>query len=118
MKRMRLSYGSSDDAPKTAGRRGRVLSKFHQHGDTSAYDAMVRMAQAINERYPLINGEGTFGSRDGDSGGEGGKSDTLLLAAWCGANVLSTGLIIGFQEAVGGKRRELAVKHLPADNDG
>ena len=45
---------------------GDVLGKFHPHGDTAAYDAMVRMAQDFNMRYPLIHGQGNFGSRDGD----------------------------------------------------
>jgi topoisomerase-4 subunit A len=45
---------------------GDVLGKFHPHGDTAAYDAMVRMAQDFALRYPLIDGQGNFGSRDGD----------------------------------------------------
>ncbi len=45
---------------------GDVLGKFHPHGDTAAYDAMVRMAQDFSLRYPLIDGQGNFGSRDGD----------------------------------------------------
>ncbi len=45
---------------------GEVLGKFHPHGDTSAYDAMVRLAQDFSLRYPLIDGQGNFGSRDGD----------------------------------------------------
>ncbi len=45
---------------------GDVLGKYHPHGDTAAYDAMVRMAQDFNMRYPLVNGQGNFGSRDGD----------------------------------------------------
>ena len=45
---------------------GDVLGKFHPHGDQAAYDAMVRMAQSFSLRYPLIDGQGNFGSRDGD----------------------------------------------------
>jgi topoisomerase IV subunit A len=45
---------------------GDVLGKFHPHGDSAAYDAMVRMAQDFSLRYPLIDGQGNFGSRDGD----------------------------------------------------
>jgi topoisomerase-4 subunit A len=45
---------------------GDVLGKYHPHGDTAAYDAMVRMAQSFMLRYPLIEGQGNFGSRDGD----------------------------------------------------
>ncbi|MGO4277476.1 MULTISPECIES: DNA topoisomerase IV subunit A [unclassified Cupriavidus] len=45
---------------------GEVLGKFHPHGDQSAYDALVRLAQDFSLRYPLIDGQGNFGSRDGD----------------------------------------------------
>jgi len=45
---------------------GDVLGKFHPHGDQSAYDALVRLAQDFSLRYPLIDGQGNFGSRDGD----------------------------------------------------
>ncbi|CAN7152953.1 DNA topoisomerase IV subunit A [Caballeronia sp. 15711] len=45
---------------------GDVLGKYHPHGDQSAYDALVRLAQAFSMRYPLIDGQGNFGSRDGD----------------------------------------------------
>ncbi|MDA0714222.1 MAG: DNA gyrase subunit A, partial [Bacteroidetes bacterium] len=46
---------------------GEVLGKYHPHGDSSVYDAMVRMAQDWSLRYPLVNGQGNFGSVDGDS---------------------------------------------------
>ncbi|HNY57007.1 MAG TPA: DNA gyrase subunit A [Bacteroidales bacterium] len=46
---------------------GEVLGKYHPHGDTSVYDAMVRMAQDWSLRYPLVDGQGNFGSIDGDS---------------------------------------------------
>ena len=45
---------------------GDVLGKFHPHGDASVYDALVRIAQDFSMRYPLVDGEGNFGSRDGD----------------------------------------------------
>ena len=45
---------------------GDVLGKYHPHGDSAAYDAMVRMAQDFSQRYPLVDGQGNFGSRDGD----------------------------------------------------
>ncbi len=45
---------------------GDVLGKYHPHGDASVYDALVRLAQSFTLRYPLIDGEGNFGSRDGD----------------------------------------------------
>ncbi|GIK88264.1 MAG: DNA topoisomerase 4 subunit A [Betaproteobacteria bacterium] len=46
---------------------GDVLGKYHPHGDTAAYDALVRQAQDFTLRYPLIDGQGNFGSRDGDN---------------------------------------------------
>jgi len=52
---------------KCAGVVGEVLKKYHPHGDSSVYDAMVRMAQDWNMRYVLINGQGNFGSIDGDN---------------------------------------------------
>lgn len=52
---------------KCAAMVGEVLGKYHPHGDTSVYDALVRMAQPFTLRYPLIEGQGNFGSRDGDS---------------------------------------------------
>ncbi len=45
---------------------GEVLAKYHPHGDSSAYDAMVRMAQSFALRYPMVDGQGNFGSMDGD----------------------------------------------------
>ena len=46
---------------------GEVLGKYHPHGDSSTYEAMVHLAQPFSMRYPLIDGQGNFGSRDGDS---------------------------------------------------
>ncbi len=51
---------------KCAGVVGEVLKKFHPHGDSPVYDALVRLAQSFNMRYPLIDGQGNFGSIDGD----------------------------------------------------
>src|SRR4249920_3300960 len=69
MHRMGLSFGGSGGAPKpvkSARVVGDVLGKFHPHSDTAAYDALVRMAQNFSQRYPLVDGQGNFGSRDGD----------------------------------------------------
>src|SRR5512144_1260520 len=68
MHRMGLSFGGAG-APKpvkSARVVGDVLGKFHPHSDTAAYDALVRMAQDFSQRYPLVDGQGNFGSRDGD----------------------------------------------------
>ena len=54
---------------KSARTVGDVLGKYHPHGDLSVYDALVRMAQTFSLRYPLIDGQGNFGSIDGDSPG-------------------------------------------------
>ncbi|MFW5899460.1 MAG: DNA gyrase subunit A, partial [Jiangellaceae bacterium] len=51
---------------KSAGVVGEVIKKYHPHGDTAVYDAMVRLAQPWNVRYPLVDGQGNFGSIDGD----------------------------------------------------
>ena len=59
-----LSYGSQ--TKKSARIVGEVLGKFHPHGDSSVYDAMARLAQNWNQRYPLVFGQGNFGSMDGD----------------------------------------------------
>lgn len=60
-----LSY--SGQTKKSARIVGEVLGKYHPHGDSSVYDAMVRMAQSWSMRYPLVFGQGNFGSMDGDS---------------------------------------------------
>lgn len=64
MNEMGLAFGSKP--MKSARVVGDVLGKYHPHGDQAAYDALVRMAQDFSLRYPLIDGQGNFGSRDGD----------------------------------------------------
>lgn len=59
-----LNYGGQ--TKKSARIVGEVLGKFHPHGDSSVYDAMARLAQNWNQRYPLVFGQGNFGSMDGD----------------------------------------------------
>jgi topoisomerase-4 subunit A len=67
MQRMGLGHAGGAPKPvKSARVVGDVLGKYHPHGDTAAYDALVRMAQDFSLRYPLIDGQGNFGSRDGD----------------------------------------------------
>ena len=63
-----LELGNTPDKPykKSARVVGECLGKFHPHGDSSVYDAMVRMAQDFNMRLPLVDGQGNFGSVDGD----------------------------------------------------
>jgi len=61
-----LGLGATAKPRKCAAVVGDVLGKLHPHGDQSVYDALVRMAQDFSLRYPLIDGQGNFGSRDGD----------------------------------------------------
>jgi topoisomerase-4 subunit A len=68
MQRMGLAFAGASGAKPVKSARvvGDVLGRFHPHGDQAAYDALVRMAQGFAQRYPLIDGQGNFGSRDGD----------------------------------------------------
>jgi topoisomerase IV subunit A len=68
MSRMGLGFAGAAGARPVKSARvvGDVLGRFHPHGDQAAYDALVRMAQDFSQRYPLIDGHGNFGSRDGD----------------------------------------------------
>ncbi len=68
MERLGLAFTTAGGpkAMKSARVVGDVLGRYHPHGDTAAYDALVRMAQGFSQRYPLIDGQGNFGSRDGD----------------------------------------------------
>ena len=61
-----LGMGPTRPYKKSARIVGEVLGKYHPHGDTSVYDAMVRMAQEWSMRYTIIDGQGNFGSQDGD----------------------------------------------------
>jgi len=65
MNELGLTYSKSHK--KSARIVGEVLGKYHPHGDTSVYDSMVRMAQDWSLRYPLVDGQGNYGSMDGDS---------------------------------------------------
>ena len=63
----KLGLNSSAKYRKSAMVVGEVLGKYHPHGDVAVYDSMVRMAQDFSLRYPLVDGQGNFGSMDGDS---------------------------------------------------
>jgi topoisomerase-4 subunit A len=62
----RMGLGPGAKPVKSARVVGDVLGRFHPHGDVAAYEALVRMAQDFSLRYPLVDGQGNFGSRDGD----------------------------------------------------
>ena len=71
MGRMGLGFSGANAAhgaapTKSARVVGDTMGKYHPHGDSAIYDAMVRMAQDFSQRYPLVDGQGNFGSRDGD----------------------------------------------------
>ena len=62
-----MGHSYSGQTKKSARIVGEVMGKYHPHGDSSVYDAMVRLGQEWNQRYPLVKGQGNFGSVDGDS---------------------------------------------------
>ena len=62
-----MSDANTQGFAKCARYVGEVLGKYHPHGDTSTYEALVHLAQPFSMRYPLIDGQGNFGSRDGDA---------------------------------------------------
>src|SRR5258706_1995083 len=79
MKEMGLAHRSP--YKKSARVVGDVLGKFHPHGDLSVYDAMVRMVQDFSLRYPLVDGQGNFGSVDGDPAAAYRYTDARLTRA-------------------------------------
>ena len=76
MRQMGLS--STSKHVKSARVVGDVLGKYHPHGDSSAYEAMVRLAQSFSLRYPLVDGQGNFGTRDGDNAAAMRYTETRL----------------------------------------
>lgn len=77
LKNLSLKPGSSHR--KSAAVVGEVLARFHPHGDLACYEAMVRMAQDFSLRYPLVDGQGNFGSLDGDSAAAYRYTEAKLL---------------------------------------
>src|SRR5574341_309664 len=65
MRQMGLNAGAA--LRKSAAVVGDVMGRYHSHGDTAVYDAMVRLAQDFAQRYPLVDGQGNFGNIDGDN---------------------------------------------------
>ncbi len=88
MSRMGLGFGGANGNTaakpvKCARVVGDVLGRFHPHGDQAAYDALVRMAQGFSQRYPLIDGQGNFGSRDGDGAAAMRYTEARLARITC-----------------------------------
>ena len=77
--------GMTPDKPfrKSARIVGDVLGKYHPHGDSSVYDAMVRLAQDFNIRYPLVEGQGNFGSVDGDGAAAMRYTEARMSSSRC-----------------------------------
>ncbi|MGE3770509.1 MAG: DNA topoisomerase IV subunit A [Bdellovibrionales bacterium] len=87
MRELRLA---ANTAPKKSARVvGDVIGKFHPHGDTAVYDALVRLAQDFNVRYPLVDGQGNFGNIDGDNAAAMRYTEARLTAV---AEALMEGL--------------------------
>src|SRR5690606_5316272 len=76
-----MGLASNRKHSKSAGVVGEVIGKYHPHGDQAIYDAMVRLAQPWNLRYPLVDGQGNFGSVDGDPAAAYRYTEARLTAA-------------------------------------
>lgn len=107
---MRLLKLDPDQAFKKSARVvGDVIGKYHPHGDTAIYDALVRLAQDFNVRYPLVDGQGNFGNIDGDSAAAMRYTESRLTKA---AELLLEGLdenAVDFKETYDGSDREPVV---------
>lgn len=99
-----------ETAPKKSARVvGDVIGKFHPHGDTAVYDAMVRMAQHFAQRYPLVDGQGNFGNIDGDNAAAMRYTEARLTSV---ALMLLDGIeedAVDFRPTYDGSEREPAV---------
>jgi len=97
---------------KAAGVVGEVMGKYHPHGDASIYDALVRMAQDFSMRHPLVDGQGNFGSIDGDPPAAMRYTEARLekLSQWLLADIDKD--TVDFQDNYDGREREPMV--LPA----
>jgi len=110
MKRLNLTADAA--FRKSAKVVGDVMGDFHPHGDTAIYDAMVRLAQDFNSRYPLIDGQGNFGNIDGDNPAAMRYTESRLTKA---AEALLEGIdedAVDFRPSYDGRKEEPAV--LPA----
>jgi len=110
MRELRLS--STGGFRKSAKISGDVMGNFHPHGDGAIYDAMARLAQDFNVRYPLVDGQGNFGSVDGDNPAASRYTEARLTAA---AEALMEGLAenaVDFRDNYDGTQTEPVV--LPA----
>ncbi|SEC78617.1 topoisomerase-4 subunit A [Rhizobiales bacterium GAS188] len=110
MRLLRLEPGSA--FKKSASVVGEVIGKFHPHGDAAIYDAMVRLAQDFAQRYPLVDGQGNYGSIDGDNPAAYRYTEARLTEV---ARLLLEGIdedAVDFRETYNGENQEPVV--LPA----
>jgi topoisomerase IV subunit A len=108
-----LALGPTTSPKKSARVVGDVIGKFHPHGDTAVYDAMVRLAQDFAARYPLVDGQGNFGNIDGDSAAAMRYTEARLTAV---AEALLEGIdedAVDFRATYDGEGREPIV--LPSN---
>jgi topoisomerase IV subunit A len=108
----RLNLGPDAQFRKSAKVVGDVMGDFHPHGDQSIYDALVRLAQDFNSRYPLIDGQGNFGNIDGDNPAAMRYTESRMTAA---AEALLEGIdedAVDFRPSYDGTKEEPVV--LPA----
>jgi topoisomerase IV subunit A len=108
----RLNLGPDAAFRKSAKVVGDVMGDFHPHGDQSIYDALVRLAQDFNSRYPLIDGQGNFGNIDGDNPAAMRYTESRMTAA---AELLLEGIdedAVDFRPSYDGSKEEPVV--LPA----
>ncbi|MCB2010699.1 MAG: DNA topoisomerase IV subunit A [Geminicoccaceae bacterium] len=109
---MQLRLDPASGYKKCARVVGDVIGKFHPHGDTAVYDALVRLAQGFSQRYPLVDGQGNFGNVDGDNPAAMRYTESRMTAV---AQALLDGIdqdTVDFRETYDGSEKEPVV--LPA----
>ena len=107
-----LNLGPNTSPKKSARVVGDVIGKYHPHGDTAVYDAMVRLAQDFAQRYPMVDGQGNFGNIDGDNAAAMRYTEARLTRV---AELMLEGIdedAVDFRETYDGEGREPIV--LPA----
>ena len=86
----RLKLSASGGFLKSAKISGDTMGDFHPHGDGAIYDAMARLAQDFNVRYPLVDGQGNFGNIDGDNPAASRYTEARMTAAMAAIGALAT----------------------------
>ena len=107
-----MGLSSTSSFRKCAAIVGEVMGKYHPHGDSAIYDALVRLAQDFSMRYPLINGQGNFGSVDGDSAAAMRYTEARLTAIAAEMLADIDKATVDFAETYDGQHREPTI--LPA----